>query len=101
MMMKKKRVKVMKTPCKKNAQMRMATCASWLWRNINEINSNSNYNEYQDVLQELYFDLEKLRFKNISLKKKIFVFKMSSMSIRENLKILRRQKSLLKRKMRG
>ena len=98
MMMKKKRVKVMKTPCKKNAQMRMATCASWLWRNINEINSNSNYNEFQDVLQELYFDLEKFGFKNISLN---LVFKMSSMSIRENLKILRRQKSLLKRKIRS
>ena len=27
--------------------------------------------EEQDVLQELYFDLEKLRYKNISLKKKI------------------------------
>ena len=27
--------------------------------------------EEQDVLQELYFDLEKLGFKNISLKKKI------------------------------
>ena len=61
----------MKTPCKKNAQMRMATCASWLWRNINEINSNSNYNEFQDVLQELYFDLAKLELKNVSLKKNI------------------------------
>ena len=36
-----------------------------------EVNSNSNYNEFQDVLQELYFDLEKLGYKNISLKKKI------------------------------
>ena len=36
-----------------------------------EVNSNSNHNEFQDVLQELYFDLEKLGFKNISLKKKI------------------------------
>ena len=37
-----------------------------------EVNSNFNYNEFQDVLQELYFDLEKLGFKNISLKKKIY-----------------------------
>ena len=36
-----------------------------------EVNSNSNYNEFQDVLQELYFDLEKFGYKNISLKKKI------------------------------
>ena len=35
------------------------------------VNSNSNYNEFQDVLQELYFDLEKLGLKNVSLKKKI------------------------------
>ena len=28
------KVKVMKTPWKKNAQMRMPTCASWLWRNM-------------------------------------------------------------------
>ena len=25
---------VIKTPWKKNAQMRMPTCASWLWRNM-------------------------------------------------------------------
>ena len=28
------KVKVMKTPWKKNAQMRMPTCALWLWKNI-------------------------------------------------------------------
>ena len=33
-----------------------------------EVNSKSNYN----VFQELYFDLEKFGFKNISLKKKIY-----------------------------
>ena len=37
-----------------------------------EVNSNSNYSEFQDILQELYFDLEKLRFKNVFLKKKIY-----------------------------
>ena len=74
-------------------------CFMALEEHENKLNSNSKYSEFQDILQELYFDLEKLRFKNISLKKKIFVFKMSSMSLRKNLKILRKQKSLLKRKM--
>nr|CAN63732.1 hypothetical protein VITISV_039567 [Vitis vinifera] len=37
-----------------------------------EVNSNSNYNEFQDVLQELYFDLEDLGLKNVSLKKQIY-----------------------------
>ena len=32
------------------------------------VNSNSNYNEFQ----ELYFDLETLGLKNVSLKKKIY-----------------------------
>ena len=36
-----------------------------------EVNSNSNYSEFQDIFQELYFDLDKLGFKNVSLKKKI------------------------------
>ena len=36
-----------------------------------EVNSKSNYNVFQDVLQELYFDLENLGLKNVSLKKKI------------------------------
>ena len=46
-------------------------CFMALKEHEDEVNSNSNYNEFQDVLQELYFDLEKLRYKNISLKKKI------------------------------
>ena len=37
-----------------------------------EVNSNSNYSEFQDILQELYFDFEKLGFKNVSLTKKIY-----------------------------
>ena len=32
-----------------------------------EVNSNSNHFEFQDALQELYFDLEKLVFKNMRL----------------------------------
>ena len=46
-------------------------CFMALEEHEDEVNSNSNYNEFQDVLQELYFDLEKLRFKNVSLKKNI------------------------------
>ena len=46
-------------------------CFMTLEEHEDEVNSNSNYNEFQDVLQELYFDLEKLGFKNVSLKKKI------------------------------
>ena len=66
------KVKVMKTPWKKNAQMRMSInmCFMALEEHEDEVNSNSNYNEFQDILQELYFDIEKLVFKNISLKKK-------------------------------
>ena len=44
-------------------------CFMTLEEQEDEVNSNSNYNEFRDVLQELYFDLEKLRFKTISLKK--------------------------------
>ena len=46
-------------------------CFMVLEEHEDEVNSNSNYNKFQDVLQELYFDLEKLRFKNVSLKKNI------------------------------
>ena len=34
MMRKRVKVKVMKTPWKKNEQMRMPTYASWLWMNM-------------------------------------------------------------------
>ena len=46
-------------------------CFMALEEHEEEVNSNSNYNEFQDVLQEIYFDIEKLRSKNVSLKKKI------------------------------
>ena len=36
-----------------------------------EVNPNSNYNKFQDAFQELYFNLENLGLKNVSLKKKI------------------------------
>ena len=45
-------------------------CFMALEEHHDEVNSNSNHFEFQDALQELYFDLEKLVFKNISLKKK-------------------------------
>ena len=45
-------------------------CFMTLEEHQDEVNSNSNHFEFQDALQELYFDLEKLVFKNISLKKK-------------------------------
>ncbi|WJZ87668.1 hypothetical protein VitviT2T_007035 [Vitis vinifera] len=45
-------------------------CFMALEEHQDEVNSNSNHFEFQDALQELYFDLEKLVFKNISLKKK-------------------------------
>ena len=47
-------------------------CLMALEDHEDEVNSNSNYSEFQDILQELYFDLEKLRFKNVFLKKKIY-----------------------------
>ena len=46
------------------------TCFMALEEYQDEVNSNSSHFEIQDALQELYFDLEKLVFKNISLKKK-------------------------------
>ena len=42
-------------------------CFMALEEHEDEVNSNSNYNEFQ----ELYFDLETLGLKNVSLKKKI------------------------------
>ena len=46
------------------------TCFMDLEEHQDEVNSNYNHFEFQDVLQKLYFDIEKLDFKNISLKKK-------------------------------
>ena len=46
-------------------------CFMALEEHEDEVNSNSNYSEFQHILQELYFDLEKLGLKNVTLKKKI------------------------------
>ena len=74
-------------------------CFMALEEREDEINYNSNYNEFQDILQELYFDIENLGSKMSLSRKRFLVFKMSSMNLRKKLKILRRQKSHLKRKM--
>ena len=76
-------------------------CFMALEEHQDEVNSNSNHFEFQDVLQELYFDNEKLGFKNISLKKKIYCLQNELNEHKGNLKILRRKKSLLDRKMRS
>ena len=88
------KVKVMKTPSmeeectNENANM----CFMALEEHQDEVNSNSNHNEFQDVLQELYFDLEKLDSK-ISISTKIFlVLKMSSMSLRKKFENIEKTK---------
>ena len=68
-------------------------CFMALEEHQDEVNSNSNHFEFQD--------LEKLDFKNISLKKKISCLQNELNEHNENFEILRRQKSLLKRKMRS
>ena len=47
-------------------------CFKALEEHEDEVNSNFNYNEFQDVLQELHFDLEKHGLKNVSFKEKIY-----------------------------
>ena len=48
-------------------------CFMTLEEQEDEVNSNSNYNEFQDILQELYFDLEKLGFKKYLSQEKDFL----------------------------
>nr|CAN82236.1 hypothetical protein VITISV_025677 [Vitis vinifera] len=47
------------------------TCFMALEEHQDEVNSNSNHFEFQDVLQKLYFDLEKLDFKNSYLQNEL------------------------------
>ncbi|KAL6321533.1 hypothetical protein AAG906_021728 [Vitis piasezkii] len=47
------------------------TCFMALEEHQDEVNSNSNHFEFQDVLQKLYFDLEKLDFKNSCLQNEL------------------------------
>ena len=63
-----------------------------------EVNSNSNYNEFQDVLEELYFDLEKLGFKNVSLKKKISCLHNELNELKEKFENIEKTKISFKNK---
>ena len=46
-------------------------CFMALEEHQDEVNSNSNHFKFQDVLQKLYFDLEKLDFKNSCLQNEL------------------------------
>ena len=46
-------------------------CFMALEEHQDEVNSNSNHFEFQDVLQKLYFDLEILDFKNSCLQNEL------------------------------
>ena len=46
-------------------------CFVALEEHEDEVNSNYNHFEFQDVLQKLYFDLEKLDFKNSCLQNEL------------------------------
>ena len=79
----------MKEDCtNKDANM----CFMALEEHEDEVNSNSNYNKFQDVLQELYFDLEKLRFKNVSLKKNISSLQNELNELKENFENIEKTK---------
>ena len=67
-------------------------CFMVLEEHEDEVNSNSNYNKFQDVLQELYFDLEKLRFKNVSLKKNISSLQNELNELKENFENIEKTK---------
>ena len=67
-------------------------CFMVLEEHEDEVNSNSNYTEFQDILQELYFDLEKLGFKNASLKKKIYCLQNELNELKENFENIEKAK---------
>ena len=46
-------------------------CFMTLEEHQDEVNFNSNHFEFQDVFQKLYFDLEKLDFKNSCLQNEL------------------------------
>ena len=76
-------------------------CFMTLEEHEDEVNSNSTIISFKMYFKNYILILKNLGSK-MSLSRKIFlVFKMSSMSLRKILKILRRQKSLLERKMRS
>ena len=57
-----------------------------------EVNSNSNHFEFQDALQELYFDLEKLGFKKVFLKKTIYCLQNELDELKENFENIEKLK---------
>ena len=67
-------------------------CFMALEEHEEEVNSNSNYNEFQNILQKLYFDLEKLGFKNISFKKKSFCLQNELNEHNENFENIEKAK---------
>ena len=73
-------------------------CFMALEEHEDEVNSNSNYSEFQDILQELYFDLEKLGLKNVSLKKKIYCLQNE---LKEKFENIEKVKIYFERKMRS
>ena len=88
------KVKVMKTPSmeeectNENANM----CFMALEEHEEEVNSNSNHNKFQDVLQELYFDLAKLELKNVSLKKNISCLQNELNELKEKFENIEKEK---------
>ena len=67
-------------------------CFMALEEHEDEVNSNSNYSEFQDIFQELYFDLDKLGFKNVSLKKKISCLHNELNEFKENFENIEKAK---------
>ena len=67
-------------------------CFMALEEHQDEVNTNSNHFEFQDVFQVLYFDLEKLGFKNISFKKKSFCLQNELNEHNENFENIEKAK---------
>ena len=67
-------------------------CFMTLEEHQDEVNSNSNHFEFQDALQELYFDLEKLWLKNVFFKKKISFFQNELNELKENFENIEKAK---------
>ena len=67
-------------------------CFMALEEHEDEVNSNSNYSEFQDILQELYLDLEKLGFKKVFLKKTIYCLQNELDELKENFENIEKLK---------
>ena len=69
-------------------------CFMALEEHGDEVNSHSNYNEFQDAFKELYFDLENLGLKNVSLKKKFSCFQNELNELKEKLENIENDNNL-------